>query len=411
MKLQTKIAFLIGSIALVFFIILFLIQYTENQKTQEILVERKIEKLKSFKSTLQSIEKTLEVFAKDYTQWDEMVNFISSKDPAWAYDNIDYSLNTYKANAAWLFDTDFEKVYSANNLNQNTLNTFPLDKNKIKKILTNQKFPHFFIVIKDELVEVRGAPIQPSNDLERKTKPSGYFLAGRVWSEELLKEISLQTSSNVKLKKDFSEDVKNEDKFKVTVFEKLLDWNEDPIVTIVSISDFSVLKKSAEVFNFQMILFFVFAILVLGSVSLFLIINVSAPLKIIYKGLEEQNPALLVKHSKSKSEFGKLSELIIQFFSQKEQLIDETQQRRFVETSLSKSEEKYKKIFDNVQDVFYQTDINGNIISISPSIERYSEYTPDEVIGRKITDFYLDPGVRDKLLSEIYKNGEVVDFF
>jgi PAS domain S-box-containing protein len=410
MKLQTKIAFLIGSIALVFFIILFLIQYTENQKTQEILVERKIEKLKSFKSTLQSIEKTLEVFAKDYTQWDEMVNFISSKDPAWAYDNIDYSLNTYKANAAWLFDTDFEKVYSANNLNQNTLNKFPLDKNKIKKILISQKFPHFFIVIKDELVEVRGAPIQPSNDLERKTKPSGYFLAGRVWSEELLKEISLQTSSNVKLKKDFSEDVKNEDKFKVTVFEKLLDWNEDPIVTIVSISDFSVLKKSAEVFNFQMILFFVFAILVLGSVSLFLIINVSAPLKIIYKGLEEQNPALLVKHSKSKSEFGKLSELIIQFFSQKEQLIDETQQRRFVETSLSKSEEKYKKIFDNVQDVFYQTDINGNIISISPSIERYSEYTPDEVIGRKITDFYLDPGVRDKLLSEIYKNGEVVDF-
>ncbi len=81
-----------------------------------------------------------------------------------------------------------------------------------------------------------------------------------------------------------------------------------------------------------------------------------------------------------------------------------------MESSLSQSEEKYRKIFENVQDIFYQTDLNGIITSISPSIERYSEYTPEEVIGRKITDFYLDPRVREKLLVEVNKKGEVVDF-
>ncbi len=45
------------------------------------------------------------------------------------------------------------------------------------------------------------------------------------------------------------------------------------------------------------------------------------------------------------------------------------------------SEMKYRAFFENVQDVFYQTDVNGLITTISPSIERYSGYKPEELIG------------------------------
>jgi PAS domain S-box-containing protein len=50
-------------------------------------------------------------------------------------------------------------------------------------------------------------------------------------------------------------------------------------------------------------------------------------------------------------------------------------ERKQIEQALRESEGKYRRIFENVQDVFYQVDSRGNIIDISPSIERYSDYT------------------------------------
>jgi PAS domain S-box-containing protein len=84
--------------------------------------------------------------------------------------------------------------------------------------------------------------------------------------------------------------------------------------------------------------------------------------------------------------------------------------RRKSEELLKKSEEKYRKIFENVQDIFYQADINGRIVEISPSIERYSGYKPEELIGMKVEEVYLDPGDREELMKVLALKGEVEDY-
>lgn len=83
---------------------------------------------------------------------------------------------------------------------------------------------------------------------------------------------------------------------------------------------------------------------------------------------------------------------------------------RSKEIALKESESKYKKIFENVQDVFYQTDLNGIITEISPSISKYSKYIFADVIGQPLEKFYYNPEERKRLLNEIAKNGEVHDF-
>ena len=80
------------------------------------------------------------------------------------------------------------------------------------------------------------------------------------------------------------------------------------------------------------------------------------------------------------------------------------------EKELKLSELKYKNIFENVQDVFYQTDNNGIITEISPSIERYSDYKPFELIGQPVEMAYYNPEDRNDLLNEIEEKGEVVDY-
>ncbi len=80
------------------------------------------------------------------------------------------------------------------------------------------------------------------------------------------------------------------------------------------------------------------------------------------------------------------------------------------EKALIQSELKYKSIFENVQDVFYRTDLNGILTEISPSIKRYSKYVHSDIIGQPIEKFYVDPTTREQLVNEIQQKGEASDF-
>jgi PAS domain S-box-containing protein len=84
--------------------------------------------------------------------------------------------------------------------------------------------------------------------------------------------------------------------------------------------------------------------------------------------------------------------------------------RKKVEKALKDSEEKYRAIFENVQDIFYQTDIDGKIIEISPSSKIYSQFTREELIGKSVDIIYYDPDDRNKLLKAIQEKGEVFDY-
>ncbi|MFH0736738.1 MAG: PAS domain S-box protein [bacterium] len=80
------------------------------------------------------------------------------------------------------------------------------------------------------------------------------------------------------------------------------------------------------------------------------------------------------------------------------------------EKALRESEAKYRRIFENVQDIFYQTDLNGIIIEISPSIERHTGYFREQLIGKPITDLYYNPAERERLLYFLNKLGELTDY-
>ena len=83
---------------------------------------------------------------------------------------------------------------------------------------------------------------------------------------------------------------------------------------------------------------------------------------------------------------------------------------KLTEEALRLSEEKYRKIYENVADVIYQTDNQGRLTSISPSIEKQGGYHPEELIGRKVTEFFVFPAQFATLDALIMENGSVNDF-
>ena len=79
------------------------------------------------------------------------------------------------------------------------------------------------------------------------------------------------------------------------------------------------------------------------------------------------------------------------------------------EEVLRGSEDKYREIFERVQDIFYSTDAQGIITDISPAVRRWG-YTPEELIGTQVLNVYPDPEERQGLLTELMARGEVTDY-
>jgi len=73
------------------------------------------------------------------------------------------------------------------------------------------------------------------------------------------------------------------------------------------------------------------------------------------------------------------------------------------------SEDKYREIFESVQDIFYRTDSKGIITEIGPAVERWG-YTREEMIGTQVLNVYPDPDERQGLLKELMAHGEVTDY-
>ncbi|MFW9873285.1 MAG: PAS domain S-box protein [Candidatus Thorarchaeota archaeon] len=58
-----------------------------------------------------------------------------------------------------------------------------------------------------------------------------------------------------------------------------------------------------------------------------------------------------------------------------------------IKEALEKSEEKYRDLVENANDVIYSTDENGIINYLSPSIIHFTGYKPEELIGKSITEY------------------------
>jgi len=101
-------------------------------------------------------------------------------------------------------------------------------------------------------------------------------------------------------------------------------------------------------------------------------------------------------------EDGKISKL-------KGAFIDITERKK-AEIAVRESEEKYRTIFENVQDVFYQTDVEGIVLELSPSIKHFAEFERNEVLGKSVVGIYNNPEDRTIFLEELMKTGELKDY-
>jgi PAS domain S-box-containing protein len=75
--------------------------------------------------------------------------------------------------------------------------------------------------------------------------------------------------------------------------------------------------------------------------------------------------------------------------------------RKWVQAALQESEEKYRSLVENLNDVICSTDTEGRVTYVSPVVEQIIGYPVQEIIGHPITDFIYSEDL--PLFMESYK--------
>jgi PAS domain S-box-containing protein len=76
---------------------------------------------------------------------------------------------------------------------------------------------------------------------------------------------------------------------------------------------------------------------------------------------------------------------------------------------LRESERRYRSIFENIQDIYFEALLDGTIIEISPSVEINSRYRREDLIGKSLNGVYAHNEQRDEFLKAIEEHGVVND--
>ncbi|MCX6007729.1 MAG: diguanylate cyclase [Chloroflexi bacterium] len=65
----------------------------------------------------------------------------------------------------------------------------------------------------------------------------------------------------------------------------------------------------------------------------------------------------------------------------------EVEEHKLAQEALIESEERYRGLVENINDIIYTLDINGNVTYISPAVERMGSYKASELTGQPFSQF------------------------
>jgi PAS domain S-box-containing protein len=313
---------------------------------------------------------------------DEMVSIIERGNSEWATSTIVQSMPLFDADFIWIYRPELTLIYSKSNHQVSPLNMLPFDRETLEQIIKYDKLHHFFITHKNRLIEISGTPIQSSTEQKSTSTTMGYFFAGRVWSDEYTGLIGSYTDSKINITISPAVETKTDpaekNRFNIKNQKVLYGWDNEPIAVVASVFDYNIARVMAHGKN-PVFIFFGFIVAIFSvALVVFLMLKVYRPLRLIFESIKSGNAAAIKGMMKSKNEFGKLSALINDSYIQKQQLNEQTIERKQIERQLV----LLSKAINQSPDSILITNTKGEITFCNPAVIKVSGYSKEELIGK-----------------------------
>jgi two-component system, cell cycle sensor histidine kinase and response regulator CckA len=92
-------------------------------------------------------------------------------------------------------------------------------------------------------------------------------------------------------------------------------------------------------------------------------------------------------------------------------IVMEEEKRKKIEKELRKSESRFRNIFNNLQDAYFEINQDGTIKFVSPSaLLMYGYSSVEEIVGLNVKDLYANSKERNKLIKKLERKGKADDY-
>ena len=337
MKTQTRITVLLAAVTLLFMAGFIMLRQHEIDR-ELLLIRNKIyEKNTLFDQVMRLEEASLEMFAYDFSTRDETGAAASRVSGAQKLTSAAL-MPSFNVTGLWLCDSEFRQIYTEAPEELRVFENMLRSGSMFPHLFAMSYFCHFFVATPQGLLEVRSAPVQPATDTERSSPPKGYLFAGRLWDDSYIQQLSLITESTLTILplsgRETLEDTYEEKSGIIGFYRVVYGWDKQPIAQIRVSSEDPLAREMHRTSRNQLILLISFVSVVILLMSALLIIWVNLPLKRISASLHEQNPGLMGSLPRSATEFGNLARLVLNFFTQQQELKQEVGVRKNAEAAL-----------------------------------------------------------------------------
>lgn len=335
-SIKFKIIFLLSVIMIFCIGIIVVFRHYEISQIELLIKDKKIENYKLVDKIIEVFSKDLSAFTNDYSYWDEVIEFMKTKDEVWSKENFEPAFDTYNLQHIYLFNKNFELNYSKFKPEDNFDILKNVDLNKLKTVIEKKWFNHFFIYNNNILYEIKTAPVQSTSDEKRTSMPEGYLIGVRIWNSEYIHKIQDAITGKIELKA-ITEKINTEfdiNKFDIINTKDLFDFDNNKTVILYSKTKSPILYQIFNSFNNQFIFFIMFIGIIVLITSIFLIFFISKPIQGIDKALRNEELEHIKDLLPKKNEFGKIANLIKVSINQKQELRTEVFKRKEVEQEL-----------------------------------------------------------------------------
>ncbi|MEW6050458.1 MAG: PAS domain S-box protein [Candidatus Zixiibacteriota bacterium] len=338
MKTHTKLVFLVSAVAILGGVTLWLNSRQETRQLGLFLDRERSETKRVITGFLELSGERLRAFAYDYSFWDDLVRFVSTGDTTWARNYLDPALSTFGADAVWVLRPDCSLFYLTTNSSLSISSIMPASPKTLRQTFDTSLFCHFYSLTPEGLFEIRGASIQPTVDTLRVTRPNGYFMAGRLWTPALIASLDSQHQGQFSLVTD-PDSISRHEHAETDGNRSRIDWVlTDPDGQKVGLLHYGFatdhMFELRSVGDTEMLVLVGFVVTLIVILTIGLRRWVIAPLNLLSESLLTDNPAHLAGIPLSDHDFGRLAQLIAEFFSQRERLHQEATERQRVERAL-----------------------------------------------------------------------------
>jgi PAS domain S-box-containing protein len=350
--------------------------------------------------------------AYDYSFWDDMVKFVNDGDSAWAKKNIDVSLITFHSTIAWVCRTDLTPIYCVSDFPGLDRLTLPISRDSTAAVFQHGYFPHFFVSTSSGVLEIFGAPIQPSSDNSRESPPQGFFFVGRLWSSEYVDELSHLVESHISL--SLNSDTlphwaSDRSRGIIRTADTLLDLGGKPLAVVRSESESRFVRELNRAISSRSALILVFLGMLILVLSFTLYRWITGPLRLIATALSNDDPKPIEDLKMTRGDFGQIAHLISQFFRQNANLISEIVEHKRAEQALETASskvaalaEEQRVLLENARDFIYRHDTQGFFHYVSQSVQVVTGYPPEEWM-RHYSTFLTDNPINTLVIDHTEK--------